>query len=69
MEKMNYLLPHQRQRLMKQSEKKFLFRKPKPRNLEARELYTPKYSLKVIPDKSKKVFRKRKHKGQADEED
>ena len=54
---------------MKQSEKKFLFKKPRPRNLEARELYTPKYSLKVIPDKSKKVFRKRKHKGQTDEED
>ena len=54
---------------MKQQGKRFLFRKPKPRNLEARELYTPKYSLKVIPDKSKKIFRKRKHKGQANEED
>ena len=48
---------------------KYPFKKPKPRNLEARELHTPRYSLKVIPDKSKKVFRKRKHKGQADEED
>ena len=54
---------------MKQSEKKFLFRKPKPRNLEARELYTPKYSLKVIPDKVKKIFRKRKHKGLTNEKD
>ena len=54
---------------MKQSEKKFLFKRPKGRNLEARELYTPRYSLKVIPDKSKKVFRKRKHKGLTDEKD
>ena len=54
---------------MKQQGKRFLFRKPKVRNLEAMELHTPKYSLKVIPDKSKKIFRKRKHKGQADEED
>ena len=34
----------------------------KPRNLEAKELWTPKYSLKVIPNKLKKLFRKRKHK-------
>ena len=54
---------------MKYQEKKYLFKKPKGRNLEAKELYTPRYSLKVIPDKTKQVFRKRKHKGQADEED
>jgi|TARA_R110002012_G_scaffold22386_1_gene77504 hypothetical protein len=34
----------------------------KPRNLEAKELWTTKYSLKVIPLKIKKLFRKRKHK-------
>ena len=54
---------------MKQLVKKFLFKKPKPRNLEAKELYTSKYSLKVIPSQNKKVFRKRKHKGQPYEED
>ena len=54
---------------MKQLRKRFPFRKLKPRNLEARELYTPKYSLKVIPDKAKKIFRKRKHKGLTDEKD
>ena len=48
---------------------RFPFRKPKVRNLEARELHTPKYSLKVIPDKAKKIFRKRKHKGLTDEKD
>ena len=53
---------------MKRSVTKYPFR-PKVRNLEARELYTPKYGLKVIPDKAKKVFRKRKHKGLIDEKD
>jgi len=34
------------------------------------ELRTPKYSLKVVPDKTKNKFRKRKHKlGTADEKD
>ncbi len=42
-------------------QKKYSSKIPKPRNLEARELYTPKYSLKVIPNKLKKLFRKRKH--------
>jgi len=46
---------------------RFPFKKPKLRNLEAMELHTPKYSLKVIPDKAKKIFRKRKHKGLTDE--
>jgi len=48
---------------------KYPFKKPKPRNLEAKELHTPKYSLKVIPSKVKSIFRKRKHKGIADEKD
>ena len=54
---------------MKQSEMKFRFKKPKQRNLEAKHLHTPKYSLKVIPDKVKKIFRKRKHKGLTNEKD
>ena len=53
---------------MKRSVTKYPFSR-KVRNLEARELYTPKYGLKVIPDKAKKVFRKRKHKGLIDEKD
>jgi hypothetical protein len=52
---------------VKQQVKKFLFKKPKLRNLEAKELYTPRYSLKVIPNKINKIFRKRKHKGLTDE--
>ncbi len=54
---------------MKQSVTKFRFKKPKVRNLEAKQLHTPQYSLKVIPDKVKKTFRKRKHKGFTDEKD
>ena len=34
----------------------------KPRNLAARELRTPKFRLRVIQDKRKKLDRKRKHK-------
>jgi len=34
------------------------------------ELHTPKYSLRVVPDKTKSKFRKRKHKlGISDEKD
>jgi len=43
---------------------------PKPRNLEARALRSSQYSLKVIPNKLKKIFRKRKHRlGNANEND
>ena len=48
---------------------RFPFRKPKARNLEARELHTTRYSIKVIPSKVMSIFRKRKHKGIADEKD
>ena len=54
---------------MKQQVKKFLSKRPKLRNLEAKELHTSKYSLKVIPNKINKIFRKRKHKGLTDEKD
>ena len=47
---------------------KYSSKRPKPRNLEAKELYTPKYSLKVIPNKTKNIFRKRKHKGGVSDE-
>jgi len=56
-------------RQVNQCRMKYPFKKLKPRNLEARELHTPRYSLKVIPNKIKKIFRKRKHKGQTDEKD
>jgi hypothetical protein len=71
MRKMILLLLHhlRRRRQVKQQVKKFLFKRPKPRNLEAKELYTPRYSLKVIPNKINKIFRKRKHKGLIDEKD
>jgi hypothetical protein len=50
--------------------RKFHSKVPKPRNLQAMELRTPKYSLRVIPDKTKSSFRKRKHKlGTKDEKD
>tara|TARA_R100000700_G_scaffold41284_1_gene61371 strand:+ start:21392 stop:21550 length:159 start_codon:yes stop_codon:yes gene_type:complete len=51
-------------------QKKFSSKSLKPRNLEARALHSPQYSLKVIPNKVKKLFRKRKHKsGTTDEKD
>tara|TARA_S200000501_G_C20830322_1_gene746905 strand:- start:1761 stop:1913 length:153 start_codon:yes stop_codon:yes gene_type:complete len=49
--------------------KKYSFKRPKPRNLEAKELHSPRFSLKVIPVKMKKLFRKRKHKGPPYEKD
>jgi hypothetical protein len=49
--------------------KKSSFKRPKPRNLEARQLRSPQFSLKVIPVKLKEVFRKRKHKGLPYEKD
>jgi len=46
------------------------FKVPKPRNPQAMELRTPKYSLRVVSDKTKSKFRKRKHKlGTTDEKD
>ena len=53
---------------MKRSVTKYPF-SPKVRNPEAREVHTPKYGLSVIPEKAKKMFRKRKHKGLVDEKD
>jgi hypothetical protein len=48
--------------------KKFHSKIPKTRNPQAMELHTPKYSLRVIRDRTKNSFRKRKHKlGTADE--
>ena len=34
----------------------------KQRNPVAKALYNPKFKLRVIADKTKKIFRKRKHK-------
>ena len=49
--------------------KKYSIKRPKPRNLEAKSLQSPQFSLKVIPLKIKKIFRKRKHRGLPYEKD
>jgi hypothetical protein len=54
---------------LRQPVKKYSFKRPKPRNLEAKSLQSPQFSLKVIPVKLKKLFRKRKHKGSPYEKD
>jgi len=42
---------------------KFSSKTIKPRNPVAKEIRNPKFRLRVILDKTKKLFRKRKHKG------